>query len=205
MASRTTSSSSITRTVPRGPGSAGAGRAGAGTLVLTGKSSRKTVPRPTSLSTDRPPLWPRTMPSTAARPRPRPVNFVVKKGSKTRSRVAASMPSPSSRTSSETYLPGGSGSPVCRQRWVSLGPTARAPVTTVTVPSRSPIASAAFVIRFMTTCWSWPVSASTGERPGVSSEARRTRLDTATRSRWRFSSMTVLSWTGRTWKWPRPE
>ena len=43
--------------------------------------------------------WSRTMPCTAASPRPRPSNVVVKKGSKARSRVASSMPSPSSRTS----------------------------------------------------------------------------------------------------------
>ncbi len=38
------------------------------------------------------------MPSAAANPKPRPVNFVVKNGSKMRARVASSMPWPLSLT-----------------------------------------------------------------------------------------------------------
>ena len=43
-----------------------------------------------------------TMPITAASPRPRPVNFVVKNGSKIRARVGVSIPQPVSWTSKET-------------------------------------------------------------------------------------------------------
>ena len=47
-----------------------------------GKSTRNFDPRPGWLLTSNVPLCPRTIPWTAARPSPRPVNFVVKKGSK---------------------------------------------------------------------------------------------------------------------------
>ena len=56
------------------------------------------VPWPRSLSISMAPRWARTMPSTAASPSPRPVNFVVKKGSKIFSRVSSSMPQPVSVT-----------------------------------------------------------------------------------------------------------
>ena len=61
--------------VARG-GSSGAARAAGGNRI------RNACPRPGSLVTRIAPWWPRTMPSTAASPSPRPVNFVVKNGSK---------------------------------------------------------------------------------------------------------------------------
>ena len=54
---------------------------------------------PGELLTRRAPPWLRTMPITAASPSPRPVNFVVKKGSKILARVVSSIPDPLSRTS----------------------------------------------------------------------------------------------------------
>ena len=98
---RTASSSSTTRTVPlaRPDGGAG-GRGTTGTSMPdAGKMSVKVVPTPVWLSTFIAPWCPRTMPCTAASPSPRPVNFVVKNGSKILSLVAASMPEPVSATS----------------------------------------------------------------------------------------------------------
>ena len=61
-------------------------------------------PSPGRLSTVTPPPLCRTMPNTVDRPSPVPFpkSFVVKKGSKTRDRVSASMPSPVSVTASIT-------------------------------------------------------------------------------------------------------
>src|SRR5678815_3449967 len=65
-----------------------------GLAVTAGNSTRKVVPRPGVLSTVRRPRWLRMMPCTAARPRPRPVNLVVKNGSKILATVAGSIPEP---------------------------------------------------------------------------------------------------------------
>src|SRR5690348_16838387 len=48
----------------------------------------------------------RTMPDAAARPSPRPTNFVVKKGSKILAFVSSSIPWPVSCTSKQIYFPG---------------------------------------------------------------------------------------------------
>jgi hypothetical protein len=45
--------------------------------AIVGSSTRQVVPPSTTLSTSIHPPWLRTIPSTAASPRPRPVNFVV--------------------------------------------------------------------------------------------------------------------------------
>src|ERR1700761_1741630 len=63
-----------------------------------GKYTRKAAPLPGCDFTSMAPPWPFTIPNVAANPRPRPVNFVVKKGSNMRARVAASIPWPSSVT-----------------------------------------------------------------------------------------------------------
>ena len=55
--------------------------ASAGWLVH-GRRTSKRVPSPGLLMTSMVPPWSRTIPWTAARPMPRPVNLVVKKGSK---------------------------------------------------------------------------------------------------------------------------
>ena len=60
----------------RGFRGAGAARSPAG------KSTVKQLPWPGALLTTIAPWWPRKMPDTAASPRPRPVNFVEKKGSR---------------------------------------------------------------------------------------------------------------------------
>ena len=52
------------------------------------------VPWPGLLVTRMPPLCPRKIPWTAAKPNPRPVNFVVKKGSNIFASVCSSMPQP---------------------------------------------------------------------------------------------------------------
>ena len=85
-----------------------------------------------------------------------PSSFVVKKGSKARAFVSASIPFPLSRTVSATDL-------------------STVAVSIVTEPSPA-IASAAFTTRFITTCSSWPASALTGGSPSPS------RVTTLTRS-----------------------
>ena len=72
------------------------------TCDVAGRKILRVLPRPTSLWICTVPLCPRTMPRAAAMPRPRPVNLVVKKGSKSFSRVDGSMPQPLSETSSTT-------------------------------------------------------------------------------------------------------
>ena len=62
-------------------------------------STWKRLPLPGVLSTRKVPLWARMIPTTAASPKPRPRNFVVKNGSKIRARVASSIPMPVSSTS----------------------------------------------------------------------------------------------------------
>jgi hypothetical protein len=67
----------------------------------------KVVPLPGSLYTHTLPPLCLTIPCTVARPRPvpEPIGFVVKNGSKTRSRVMASMPTPVSLTASIACAP----------------------------------------------------------------------------------------------------
>ena len=77
------------------------GAAGSADAELAGNRTVKVVPLPSSLLTVMAPLWPRTMPRTAAIPNPRPVNFVVKKV-KESARVSWSMPQPVSATSRTT-------------------------------------------------------------------------------------------------------
>ena len=103
------------------------------------------------------------MPYTVERPSPvpRPVSFVVKNGSKTRSRVAASMPTPVSVTATRTCGPTPAPS-----LWAAK-PSSRSTFA-VSIVSRPPfgIASRAFTARFMSTCSSWPRSARTPARLG---------------------------------------
>ena len=69
-------------------------RSGPATAAASGRKTRKVLPFPGALSTVMKPPLLLTMPWTAARPRPRPVNLVVKKGSKIRALVSSSMPEP---------------------------------------------------------------------------------------------------------------
>ena len=62
----------------------------------TGSSNVTRVPLPTVDSRETWPLWASITRRTNDRPRPEPVAFVVKKSSKTRSRVRGSMPGPAS-------------------------------------------------------------------------------------------------------------
>ena len=99
-AARTVASSSTSRTnfraagVPRSTGSATASCGGA-----AGNRMRKVVPWFGAVSSWTKPSWPRTIPSTAARPSPRPANFVEKNGSNILCTVSGSMPHPVSETS----------------------------------------------------------------------------------------------------------
>ena len=88
--------------VPRHAGGAASASGCAALAAPAGNRTRNVVPLPRSLATLIAPLCLRTMPSTAASPRPRPANFVVKKGSKIRAWVSASMPHPVSATSRKT-------------------------------------------------------------------------------------------------------
>src|SRR2546422_339199 len=84
--------------------------------------------------------------NAVASPKPRPVNLVVKKGSKIRFSSAGSMPWPLSRTSRATYSPGAS-SPDQSDAGVSRRSTE---ARTTTTPSRSGgMASLALMMRFM--------------------------------------------------------
>ncbi len=116
------------------------------------------VPRPGSLSTQMVPPLCVTIPKTVARPSPVPwpSGLVVKNGSKIRSRVAASIPIPVSLTASRTCGPG--RTPTCSRANASSSSTLA--VSMVTRPPRG-MASRALTTRFMTTCSSWPGSAST--------------------------------------------
>ena len=69
-------------------------------MSAAGKYRVKVLPPPGVLRTSLAPWWLRTTPCTTARPRPVPLptSLVVKKGSKMRARVAASMPAPVSDT-----------------------------------------------------------------------------------------------------------
>ena len=100
------------------------------------------LPFPTSLSTIMAPSCPFTIPITSAIPSPRPMNFVVKNGSRTRRSVSASIPQPVSETSRKTKGPGlGFLSSWLRFRQVSS--QSITPVLTVIWPSSSPMASEA--------------------------------------------------------------
>ena len=72
------------------------------------KFPRGLAPSPGALSTRMKPPFCRTLPYTAARPRPVPTRspFVEKNGSKTRSSISGDMPHPVSSTVSATKSPG---------------------------------------------------------------------------------------------------
>src|SRR3954463_10159671 len=76
-----------------------------GVSATHGNQTSKVVPAPGALSTEMAPACERTMPWTAAKPRPRPVDLVVKKGSKILARVAPDIPQPVSETLRRTYSP----------------------------------------------------------------------------------------------------
>ena len=100
---RSDGSSSTTSTDPRPPaggaGTTGTGCWGAAAAAVTGRKTRKTLPRPGALSTVRPPPCSRTIPRTTANPSPRPMNLLVKNGSKIFSMSQAVIPQPESVTS----------------------------------------------------------------------------------------------------------
>jgi hypothetical protein len=105
--SLTAGSSSTTSTVscPRALGAGELAFAAAGVgASCRGRCTRNVAPRPGALSTSMPPPLCATMPYTVESPSPVPLPrpFVVKNGSKTRARVAASMPDPVSVTASST-------------------------------------------------------------------------------------------------------
>ncbi len=137
--------------------SAGAGAAAeTGASAAAGSRTVNRVPTPGRLSTRTPPPWPRMMPSTADRPSPRPANLVVKNGSNSLARVASSIPHPVSATTTSTNRPGAAGlyTPPLTASISNACPV----VVTVTVPARSPMASPALMMRFISTCRIWPSS-----------------------------------------------
>src|SRR5262249_56156360 len=84
----------------------GAGAAGGSSPAapLAGSNTVNTLPCPGVDRTVTVPPYPFTIPSTSGSPRPRPWNLVVKKGSKIRDCVAASIPLPLSVTLIDTYF-----------------------------------------------------------------------------------------------------
>src|SRR5436309_201101 len=128
---------------------AAAGSSDTATGPSTGKKMVNCVPLPGSLATSIDPPWLVTMPWTTESPSPvpSPTAFVVKKGSKIRFFVSASMPQPVSTIRRRVKLPVED-----RDRVVVERPT-------VIVPIRPPMACTALVTKFTTTCWIWLGSA----------------------------------------------
>ena len=161
------------------------------------------MPRPGALSTRMPPPCPRTMPSVAASPSPRPVNFVVKNGSKIRARVSSSMPTPSSATSSQTIGP-------LRVSGVTAAPdqssaaASRTAPRTRSVPAPSGIASVPLISRFMITCCSCERSPITGRSEGARSSSRRTFLGADALTSCQVSPMSAAIGTRSRTSAPRP-
>ena len=107
-ARRSASSSSTTRTVPStlpaSPAEACTRRSRvsrAGWLVQGSRTSKR-EPWPGALTTLIVPPWSRMIPCTAASPMPRPVNLVVKNGSKILAWISSVMPQPVSLTVNRT-------------------------------------------------------------------------------------------------------
>src|ERR1035441_7274197 len=73
-----------------------------GSTVNNGKTACTHAPRTDEVSSRTPPLCARIMPCTSDRPSPRPINLVVKKGSKTRPANSLGTPAPLSLISSRT-------------------------------------------------------------------------------------------------------
>ena len=78
----------------------------------TGRRRRTLVPRPGAESSATLPPWPSTMRLTRARPRPTPVSFVEKYGSKAMDVASGDIPTPVSET--RTAMAGASGGPSSR-------------------------------------------------------------------------------------------
>ena len=78
-----------------------------GTPMAAGKRTRKSAPRPGSLSADRSPPARRTMSREMGKPRPVPRSggLVVKKDSKMRGKISGGMPGPLSSISTMTLSP----------------------------------------------------------------------------------------------------
>ncbi len=126
--------------------------------MAIGRIISNIVPLPSSLSIRIPPLCPRTIPSTAGSPRPRPKNFVVKNGSKIRDCKSFEMPVPVSLTCTKAYFPGESGRFVYFEKSLLCSRSSNFFVRMVINPGSVPIASPALMIRFMITCWICPIS-----------------------------------------------
>ena len=119
----------------------------AGALTAIGSMQVKILPMPGSLDTRIAPPCAPTIPAAAESPSPRPMNFVVKNGSKIRGLIASSIPHPVSVTRRKTYSPGG-------EEEGSAGPAPAVsvlmvsdPVQMVTIPDPSPMASSALRYR----------------------------------------------------------
>ena len=105
------------------------------------------------------------------------------------------MPEPVSVTSRQQYSPGASSSP---GRTASNPSTGRRAVEMLTVPLLvSPMASAAFITRFMITCWNWPVSTLMAGRSSARSSLSSIDFGMESRTRWtmpRTSAERSASW-----------
>ena len=90
------------------------------TVFEKGSAILKVVPLPISDSTASPPLCPRTIPKTAAKPSPLPVVLVVKNGSKILANVDEDIPSPLSAKEMMRYSPSIRDCPVNFEKAFSL-------------------------------------------------------------------------------------
>jgi len=114
-----------------------------------GTNTRIVVPLPFSLSTMIAPRCPRTIPNTAAMPSPRPVNLVVKNGSKMRCCVSEFHAAACVRHL-DIYKPAGRGLLPQSGFYSDMPPLKScSPVLRVMTPALSPMASDAFVIIFI--------------------------------------------------------
>ena len=138
------------------------------------------VPSPGSLETPMAPRGPRTMPSAAESPRPRPRNLVVKKARR-------------SGSGSRVHAGPGVGHihpDVVAGRWEALGagPSRRSVKPRCGpgpsgCPAVSPIASPPLMTRFITSCWSWVRSASIRRQLSGTSMTRVTLFEMEVRIR----------------------
>ena len=187
---RALSSSSTSRIVPVrsrvDPGGGFVGRLSPLRPGAAGKRSLNVVPFPGSLYTLIAPLCEPTIPSTAANPNPRPVTSWR--------RTARRSATGSSRPSRSRYpsLPGvhtapGEGRRVTHIAEVFLV-TAGVPTDTVIAPLRSPSASDALMIRFVTICRIWVGSAWIGGTPRSRFRVRFASFEIAVLSRRAISS-----------------
>ena len=174
------------------------------TWLARGKYSSNLLPMPGSLRTTIAPSCACMMlcATDSPSPVPLPAGLVVKKGSKIRRSVAASMPQPASLTTMRAYRPGRRLIPARARASSSVMPSTRISM----LPVRPCIACAALVPTFSSTCCTWVGSATTDGVLAATPHSMRTPPGSARRSSRADSSTTEASdSTRREVGWRRPK